>query len=65
MWGRPQVTLWLVNLESAWPWAKVRGTVEVINEEGADVDIYPCRRSDETRVMYKIKPTRVNAVTTE
>ena len=74
---RPQVTLWLVNPESAWPWVEVRGVVEGISEKGADahidslskkymgVDSYPVRRSNGTRVMFKIKPTRVKVVTLE
>ena len=71
----PQVTLLLVNPDSVWHWVEVRGTVEEITEDGADahidllakkylgVDSYPFRSADETRVMYKIRPTRVNAVT--
>jgi PPOX class probable F420-dependent enzyme len=75
MRARPQVTVLLVNPESVWHWVEVRGTVEEITEEGADahidslankylgVDSYPFRSEEEVRVMYKIKPTRVNAVT--
>jgi hypothetical protein len=60
--------------ESVWHWVEVRGTVEEITEEGADdhidslakkylgADSYPFRSDKEVRVMYKIKPTRVNAV---
>jgi PPOX class probable F420-dependent enzyme len=71
---RPQVTLLLINPESVWHWIEVRGTVEEIIEEGADahidalaqkylgVDKFPYRQPDQVRVMYKIKPTRVNAV---
>jgi hypothetical protein len=67
----------VVNPESVWHWVEVRGVVEEITEDGADahidalakkymgVDSYPFRRPDQTRVMYKIKPTRVNAVTME
>lgn len=71
---RPQVTLLLINPESVWHWIEIRGTVEEIIEEGAEehidvlsrkymgVDKFPFRRPDQVRVMYKIKPTRVNAV---
>ncbi len=74
MRARPQVTVLLVNPDNVWHWIEVRGTVEEITEAGADahidalakkylgVDEYPFRRSDEVRVTYKIKPTRVNAV---
>jgi PPOX class probable F420-dependent enzyme len=75
MRARPQVTVLLVDPESVWHWVEVRGTVEEIAEEGADdhidslakkylgADSYPFRSDKEVRVMYKIKPTRVNAVT--
>ncbi len=71
---RPQVTLLLINPESVWHWIEVRGMVEEITEEGADAHIdalaqkylgvnkFPYRRPDQVRVMYKIRPTRVNAV---
>ena len=74
MQARPQVTVLLVNPENAWHWVEVRGTVAEITEEGADahidslankylgVDSYPFRTEEEVRVMYKIKPSRVNAV---
>lgn len=77
MQARPQVTLLLVNPESVWHWVEVRGVVEEITEDRADVhidtlakkymgvDSYPFRRPDQTPVMYKIKPTWVNAVTME
>lgn len=71
---RPQVTLLLINPESVWHWIEVRGIVEEITEEGAGahidalakkylgVDKFPYRQPGQVRVMYKIKPTRVNAV---
>ena len=74
MRAHPQVTLLLVNPESVWHWVEVRGIVEEITEEGAQahidalakkylgVDKFPYRRPGQVRVMYKIKPTRVNAV---
>jgi PPOX class probable F420-dependent enzyme len=74
MQERPQVTLLLVNPESVWHWIEVRGIVEQITEEGAEahidalahkylgVDKFPYRRPDQVRVIYKIKPIRVNAV---
>ena len=74
MRARPQVTVLLVDPESVWHWVEVRGIVEEITEEGADdhidslakkylgVDSYPFRSEKEVRVMYRIKPSRVNAV---
>ena len=71
---RPQVTLLLINPESVWHWIEVRGVVEEITEEGAEahidalskkymgVDKFPYRQPGQVRVMYKIRPTRVNAV---
>lgn len=71
---RPQVTLLLINPENVWHWVEVRGIVEEITEEGAEahidalakkylgVDEFPFRQPGQVRVMYKIKPTRVNAV---
>ncbi len=73
MRARPQATLLLVNPENVFNWVEVRGTVEEITEEGADdhidalakkylgVDSYPNRQPDEVRVLYKIKPARVNS----
>ena len=75
MRARPQVTVLLVNPENVWHWVEVRGTVEEITEDGADdhidslakkylgADSYPFRTEEEVRVMYKIRPTRINAVT--
>ncbi len=72
--ARPQVTVLLVNPDSVWHWIEVRGTVEEITEEGAEahidalakkylgLDTYPFRQPGEVRVMYKMRPTRVNAV---
>lgn len=77
MRARPQVTLLLVDPDSVWHWIEVRGVVEEITEEGADAhidalakkymgaDTYPFRKATEVRVTYKIRPTRVNAVTME
>ncbi len=74
MRARPQVTVLLVDPENPFFWIEVRGKVEEITEEGADAhidllakkylgaDSYPFRTPTETRVMYKIRPTRVQAV---
>jgi PPOX class probable F420-dependent enzyme len=74
MRDRPQVTVLLINPENVFHWIEVRGTVTEITEEGGDAhidalakkylgaDSYPFRQPGEVRVMYKIKPTRVNAM---
>lgn len=72
----PTVALLAIDPKNSYRWMEVRGTVEAISEEGAvdhinqlsalyrgQPDYYaqmPQRRGQETRVIYKIRPTHVN-----
>jgi PPOX class probable F420-dependent enzyme len=71
---RPSVTVLSIDPENTQRWIEVRGKVEEISEEGADDHInllsrqykgidyftaYPQNRGTQTRVIFKIRPTRV------
>lgn len=68
-----KVTIFIVEPDNAYRWIEVRGEVDTITEDGADANIdqhsqkylgkpYPWRKPDEIRVLYKIKPTKVNVL---
>ena len=69
----PQVTVLAMDPANPYRWLEVRGEVEEFAEEGADEHIddlaelylnqrpYPFRQEGEVRVIYKIKPERVQA----
>ena len=73
MTARPQVTVLALNPENPYHWCEVRGEVVEVTEEGAEELIddlseqyiktrpYPWRTPTEVRLVYKIKPTRVNS----
>ena len=73
MRARPKVALSIVDAENAFRYLQIMGTVTEITEEGADDHIdklaqkylqkprYPWRQPGEVRVIYKIKPDRVQA----
>jgi PPOX class probable F420-dependent enzyme len=71
---RPRVTVLSIDPDNTQRWIEVRGKVEAITEEGADDHInllsrqykgvdyytaYPQNRGVQTRVIFKIRPTRV------
>ncbi len=72
-----KVTVLAIDPRNPYRWLEVRGTVDDITEEGAvdhinflsglyrgNADYYaddPAQRDRETRVIYKIKPSHVNA----
>ena len=71
---RPSVTVLSIDPNNTQRWIEVRGKVEEITEEGADDHInllsrqykgmdyytaYPQNRGVQTRVIFKIRPTRV------
>jgi PPOX class probable F420-dependent enzyme len=69
----PRVALAVSDPANPYRYVQVRGRVAEITEDGADehidrmakkylgVDSYPYRQPGEVRVMYKIKPERVQA----
>jgi PPOX class probable F420-dependent enzyme len=73
----PRVTILVVDPNNVYRWLEVRGRVSQITEEGGvdhinslskkyrgNADYYaanPQMRGKETRVIYKIEPTHVNA----
>ena len=69
----PQVTVLAMDPANTYRWLEVRGEVEEFIEEGADEHIddlaelylnqrpYPFRQEGEVRVIYRIKPARVQA----
>ena len=73
MRANPNVTVLAMDPQNPYRWLEVRGLVESITQEGADKHIdelsflylkkktYPFRQSGEVRVIYKIKPVRVQA----
>jgi PPOX class probable F420-dependent enzyme len=75
MRANPNVTVLAVDPENPYRWLEVRGMVDEITEEGADEHIddlaelylnqrpYPFRQDGEVRVIYKILPQRVQAIT--
>ncbi len=75
MRANPNVTVFAGDPENPYRWLEVRGMVDEITEEGADEHIddlaelylnqrpYPFRQDGEVRVIYKIIPQRVQAIT--
>ena len=73
MRANPHVTLLAMDPQNPYRWLEIRGLVEEITEEGADAHIdeltqlylkqrsYPFRQPGEVRVLYKVKPVRVQA----
>ncbi|MBT7952039.1 MAG: PPOX class F420-dependent oxidoreductase [Gammaproteobacteria bacterium] len=71
--ANPTITILAMDPENPYRWLEVRGTVDEITEEGADQHIddlaelyinqrpYPFRQEGEVRVIYKIKPLKVQA----
>ena len=71
--ANPTITIVAMDPANPYRWLEVRGTVDEITEEGADAHIddlaelylnkrpYPFRRQGEVRVIYKIKPLKVQA----
>lgn len=71
--ANPIITIVAMDPANPYRWLEVRGTVDEITEEGADAHIddltelylnqrpYPFRREGEVRVIYKIKPLKVQA----
>jgi PPOX class probable F420-dependent enzyme len=73
MRANPTITVFAGDPANPYRWLEVRGTVDEISEEGADEHIddlaelylnqrpYPFRQEGEIRVIYKIKPLKVQA----
>ena len=73
MRARPQVALSIVDSGNAFRYVQIMGTVVEITEQGADEHIdqlaqkyldkprYPWRQPGEVRVIYRVKPDRVQA----
>ena len=71
--ANPTITILAMDPENSYRWLEVRGTVDEITEENADQHIddladlylnqrpYPFRQEGEVRVIYKIKPLKVQA----
>ncbi len=71
--ANPTITVFAGDPTNPYRWLEVRGTVEEITEEGADEHIdqlselylkqrpYPFRQEGEVRVIYRIKPLKVQA----
>ena len=71
MRARPQVALSIVDSENSFRYVQIMGSVVDITEEGADdhIDLlaqkyldkprYPWRQPGEVRVIYRVKPERV------
>lgn len=71
--ANPTVTILAMDPENSYRWLEVRGTVVEISENGADQHIddlaelylnqrpYPFRQEGEVRIIYKIKPLKVQA----
>ena len=67
----PRVALSILDPENPYRYLEIRGRVVEITEQGADdhinrmakkyldKDIYPFRKPDEVRVIYKVEPQRV------
>jgi PPOX class probable F420-dependent enzyme len=74
MHERPKVAISILDPDNPYRYLEVRGTVEVITEEGAaahidkmakkylGVEKYPYARPGETRVLYKIKPEHLSSM---
>jgi PPOX class probable F420-dependent enzyme len=71
---RPQVAISISDPDNPYKYVSIRGVVHKRTEEGADdhidslakkyldVDEYPYRSSDETRVLYLIQPISVSGM---
>ena len=70
----PRVAVTVVDPDNPYRYLEVRGRVAEITEQGADahidrlakkylgMDKYPYRKSDEVRVMYKVKPEHTSTM---
>ena len=70
----PRVAMAIIDPENPYRYLEIRGRVAEITEEGADAHIdkmakkylgadkYPYRQPSETRVIFKIRPERVNTM---
>jgi len=70
----PRVSLAIIDPDNPYRYLEVRGRIIERTEQGADehinklakkylnLDKYPYRRPDEVRVIYKVKPERVNVM---
>lgn len=70
----PRVAVAIIDPDNPYRYLEIRGRVAEITEDGADahidkmakkylgVDKYPYRQPSETRVMFKIRPERVNTM---
>ena len=73
MRARPKVAMSIVDSDNAFRYLQIMGTVIEISEQGADdhIDLlaqkylqkprYPWRQPGEVRVIYKVKPDKVQA----
>ena len=71
--ANPTITVLAMDPANPYRWLEIRGTVDEITEEGADEHIddlgelylnqrpYPFRKEGEVRIIYKIKPLKVQA----
>jgi PPOX class probable F420-dependent enzyme len=71
---RPKVAISILDPDNPYKYVSIRGVVQKRTEEGADdhidslakkyldVDEYPYRSSNETRVLYLIKPIAVSGM---
>jgi len=74
MHERPHVAIALLDPDNPYRYLEVRGTVEIITEEGAaahidkmakkymGVDKYPFAQPGEVRILYKIKPEHTSTM---
>ena len=70
----PRVAMAIIDPENPYRYLEIRGRIAEITEEGADAHIdkmakkylgadkYPYRQPSETRVIFKIRPERVNTM---
>jgi len=70
----PRVAIAILDPENPYRYVEIRGRVVDITEKGADAHIdklakkylgkdkYPWRKSDEVRVLYKVKPEHVSGM---
>jgi PPOX class probable F420-dependent enzyme len=70
----PRVAVAIIDPDNPYRYLEIRGRVAEITEDGADahidkmakkylgVDKYPYRQPSETRVVFKIRPERVNTM---
>ena len=73
MRARPQVAMSIVDSDNAFRYLQIMGSVVEVTEQGADEHIdklaqkylekprYPWRQPGEVRVIYRVKPERVQA----